>query len=441
MDITKLYDIYLKHPVICTDTRAIEPDCLFFALGGVNFDGNKFAAEALAKGAAYCIVSDNSLSGEKYIKVERTLETLQELALYHRKHFTIPVIAITGSNGKTTTKELVTTVLKCEYKVHATTGNFNNHIGVPLTLLSMPPDIEIAVVEMGANHIGEIKMLCNIAMPTHGLITNIGKAHLEGFGSVEGVRQAKGELFDYLKETNGYAFVNADDLSTFELGRDIIEKTTYGLKNDHHPAVHFTFEQMDGEEGFILKDTNSDVTIRSSMFGYYNASNMLAAYVVGSHFKVRDEMMIGSLSSYTPGANRSEVVNVAGCTVVKDAYNANPSSMENALKAFADRYPKGWVILGAMKELGEESVNAHQQVIDLITTLGFEKVILIGEEFKAAMQGFDRTPVPDFILADNVDDIKKTWDWDQCKTKAVLLKGSRSMYLERLLDGFSQKQT
>ena len=434
MDITKLYDIYLKHPVICTDTRSIEPDCLFFALGGANFDGNKFAAEALEKGAAYCIVSDITLSGDKYLNVESTLETLQQLALYHRKHFTIPVIAITGSNGKTTTKELVTAVLRCEYKVHATTGNFNNHIGVPLTLLSMPQDTEMAVVEMGANHIGEIKMLCGIAMPTHGLITNIGKAHLEGFGSIEGVRQAKGELFDYLKESNGYAFVNADDLATFELGRDIIEKTTYGLKNDHHPAVHFTCEPMDGEEGFILKNTNGDVVIRSSMFGYYNASNILAAYVIGSHFNVREELMIDSLTSYKPGANRSEVVNVGGCTVVKDAYNANPSSMEFALKAFAERYPTGCVILGAMKELGSESVNAHMRIIDLITTLGLKEVILIGEEFKVALQAFNTKPVPDFRIADNVDDIKETWDWGQCNGKAVLLKGSRSMHLERLLD-------
>ena len=433
MELQALYDIFLKNPVICTDTRNIKHGCIFFALQGESFDGNTFASDALAKGAAYAVVSDPNLTGEKYIHVDDTLTTLQSLANFHRKHFNIPFIGITGSNGKTTTKELITTVLSSAFKTHATVGNFNNHIGVPLTLLAMPHSTEIAVIEMGANHIGEIEMLCEIAMPTHGLITNIGKAHLEGFGSIEGVKKAKGELFEYLKKNNGYAFVNNDDPAVVEVSSNIIDKTTYGFIGTENPNVLFTYEAT-SNAGFIIKNDDRSVVIESNMFGNYNATNMLAAYVVGHHFKVDTASIVKTLQDFVPGANRSELVNVGGCIVVKDAYNANPSSMEVALRAFAERYHNGIVILGAMKELGSESENAHQHMIDVINHLGLQRAFLVGQEFKNAFQHFDQPSQPGFIFVDNVEELISTWNWEDYRGQAILLKGSRAMHLEKLLD-------
>lgn len=434
MDIKQLYEIYKTNPVISTDSRHIQEGSIFFAISGSTYDGNQFAADAIEKGATYAVVTDASLKGEKYIIVDNTLETLQSLAIYHRQHFTIPVIAITGTNGKTTTKELVTTVLKSKFKVHATRGNYNNHIGVPLTLLSMPSDTEIAVIEMGANHIGEIKMLCSYALPTHGLITNIGKAHLEGFGSVEGVRQAKGELFEFLKETGGYAFVNADDPAVHDLSENMIDKTTYGFKQDYHPAIYFNYQGDSMDGGFTISDPDNLVTIKSSMFGHYNAMNMLAAYTVGLHFNVERDVIIQQLTSFVPGANRSERIIRSGCTVIKDAYNANPSSMELALHSFAENYPNGCVVLGAMKELGIETDHAHSSIVNRAIDLGFKKIFLVGNEFLSAMpetnSGSDLT-ISNF---NSIEELKEKWDWNDFNCSAILLKGSRSMHLEKLLD-------
>lgn len=433
MELKELYDIYQKHPVVSTDTRKIIKGCLFFALPGSNFDGNKFAAEALNQGAAFAVVSDPALKGDQYIYVENTLATLQALSNYHRRHFDIPVIAITGSNGKTTTKELVATVLSGKYKVHATQGNYNNHIGVPLTLLAMSSETEIAVIEMGANHIGEIKELCEIAMPTHGLITNIGRAHLEGFGSVEGVRIAKGELFDYLKSTNGYAFVNSDDPSTKALGHQLIEKTNYGLRKEENPNVLFEYDGASDDGGFSIRDDKGNVEIHSSMFGQYNAINMVAAYAVGRHFDIEENKIVQLLSGFVPGANRSEIILFHDCTVVKDAYNANPSSMEVSIKSFADRFGDGIVVLGSMKELGNASIESHQSIMALANTLNFKKAFFVGPEFKDAFENLNQ-PLPfNFIFTENVDELKKQWNWNEIAGKAILLKGSRSMQLEKLL--------
>src|SRR4030095_12330369 len=270
MDIPSLYALYREHSTICTDTRKIKEGCLFIGLQGPNFDGGSFSQQALELGAAYAITSDPTFTGPRFIHVDDTLVTLQVLANYHRRQMNIPVIGITGSNGKTTTKELVSSVLSAKFKTQATVGNLNNHIGVPLTLLEMDPDTEILVCEMGANHPGEIRLLCEIAMPTHGLLTSIGKAHLEGFGSIEGVQKAKGELFDYLHHQNGFAFVNLDDPLIEELGRDLPNKLTYGFRSSSSPTILFNYFPNKDKGGFTIQNPAGNITMHSEMFGTYN---------------------------------------------------------------------------------------------------------------------------------------------------------------------------
>ena len=433
MDITTLYALFLQHPDICTDTRKIKPGCLFFALQGANFDGNAFASEALNLGAAYAVVSDPGLQDDQFLHVNDTLLALQSLAQFHRIQLGKPLIAITGSNGKTTTKELVTVVLNEKYNVHATKGNLNNHIGVPMTLLGASSETEIIVCEMGANHKGEIKMLCEIAQPTHGVITNIGQAHLEGFGSIEGIQQAKGELFRYLLDHNGFAFVNVDDHRLAELGKSLPNKITFGFNSSDHPDIHFNYSTGDQHKGFMIQNPRDNVQIQSEMFGDYNASNMLAAYVIGDHFNVPREKMMKSLAAFIPGSNRSESVSYKGCTVIKDAYNANPTSMELALRSFASRFPNGWIILGDMKELGKESLNAHRKIIDVIRELSFQNVALIGKDFKSALVD-QPGQFQNLVTADYIDELKTSWDWNKCEGQTLLLKGSRSMNLESILE-------
>jgi UDP-N-acetylmuramoyl-tripeptide--D-alanyl-D-alanine ligase len=433
MDIPSLYSLFLQHPAVSTDTRKIIPGSIFFALKGEHFDGNRFALQALQSGASYAVVSDTTLTGHNLIHVENTLTALQLLANHHRRQFTIPVLAITGSNGKTTTKELLTTVLSGKYKVHATSGNLNNHIGVPLTLLGISSDIAMVVCEMGANHPGEIAALCQIAEPTHGLITNIGKAHLEGFGSIEGVKKAKGELFEYLGEHHCPGFVNTDDPRLRELGALLEEKITYGFNADADPQFLFAYVQTPGVTGFTLKDTRGLISFHSEMFGQYNASNMLAAYAVGKYFKVDQQVIVDKLTCFIPGANRSEVISYQDCIIVKDAYNANPSSMELAVKAFSNQYPQGWVVLGDMKEVGDESITAHQLIIDLLVTTTFERIHLVGNAFAQAykMTGYSDSR---FVNVENIQTLREAWKWNDCHGKALLLKGSRSMQLEHLLE-------
>lgn len=433
MDIPSLYSLYQKYPFIVTDTRKIIPGCIFFALKGTQFDGNAFALQAIREGATYAVVSDSSLTDERCIHVEDTLQTLQALAHYHRRQIQVPVLAITGSNGKTTTKELVTTVLSKKFKVHATPGNLNNHIGVPLTLLGITPDIEFVVCEMGANHIGEIASLCSIAAPTHGLITNIGKAHLEGFGSVEGVKKAKGELFDYLIAHQGIGFVNTDDPHLRQIGEALIQKVTYGFDSSAKPQNNFSYSTHPGETGFTMTDKHSGLTFHSSMFGHYNASNMLAALAVGRHFKVDEKLIVDSLSEFIPRANRSETIMRNGCLIVKDAYNANPSSMELAVRAFAAQYPDGLLVLGDMKELGTESSAAHRQMLELVASMSFSSIFVVGSAFKEAYEtvGMNDSRISPY---DDIQSLKARWRWDKCNGKAMLLKGSRSMQLETLLE-------
>ncbi|MEP6647203.1 MAG: UDP-N-acetylmuramoyl-tripeptide--D-alanyl-D-alanine ligase [Saprospiraceae bacterium] len=428
-----LYAIYQQQKLISTDTRKIQEGCIFFALQGSNFDGNSFASEALKLGAAYAVVSDPKLSGEKFIFVADTLIALQTLARIHRQSLNIPVIAITGSNGKTTTKELIACALFQKYKVHSTVGNLNNHIGVPLTLLATPGDTEIIVCEMGANHPGEIASLCKLAQPSHGIITNIGYAHLEGFGSIEGVQKAKGELFEYLAKHEGFGFINNDDERLRALGEILRNHISYGFDESALPDVSFAYTTIDDGGGFIIEDLHSDLKIHSEMFGYYNASNVLAACTVADYFKVPKNDIVKSLSSFVPGANRSETIYHKGTRIIKDAYNANPSSMEMALRAFASEYQDGWVMLGDMKELGSTSDQAHQKMITIIQELGFRNVVLVGKSFIKAIEP-NKIAFPNLIIGENIEEIRSIWDWTNFKDQTILLKGSRSMSLEKILE-------
>ncbi len=433
MDIPSLYSLFQEFPLISTDTRKIMRGSIFFALKGAQFNGNTFALQAIREGAAYAVVSDASLAGDQLIHVEDTLQVLQSLANYHRRQIQVPVLAITGSNGKTTTKELVTAVLGGKFKVYATAGNLNNHIGVPLTLLGITPDVEFVVCEMGANHGGEIASLCSIAEPTHGLITNIGKAHLEGFGSMEGVKKAKGELFDYLIANQGVGFVNTDDPHLREIGEALKQKVTFGFDSSAHPQNDFSYTTYPGKTGFTMTDIHSGLTFHSSMFGHYNASNMLAALTIGRHFKVDENLIVDSLSSFISKANRSEIITYNGCLIIKDAYNANPSSMELALRAFAAQYPDGFIVLGDMKELGPESSSAHHHLLELAASMSFNSIYVVGNEFTLA---YEALGIKDSRIMpyDDIQSLKARWQWDKCNGKAILLKGSRSMQLEFLLE-------
>jgi UDP-N-acetylmuramoyl-tripeptide--D-alanyl-D-alanine ligase len=365
MSIEQLYSRYLLNPTVITDSRRIESNCIFFALQGDHFDGNRFAAQAIEDGASLAVVSDPSLEGERYYHVPDTLIALQELARHHRQQLHIPVVGITGSNGKTTTKELVTRVLAMKYKVHATQGNLNNHIGVPLTILGIPPETELLVCEMGANHIGEIEFLCSISMPTHGLITNIGKAHLEGFGSFEGVKKAKGELYEYVEQHNGILFLNADDPSLVSWMTRASHVISYALGDDIPADIRFELIPQPDGRGFSIRDRNTQFVIHSNLFGQYNAHNVLAAYTVGKAFDVDERDIAEAIANYVPGNNRSQTVVQHGCTIIKDAYNANPSSMELAIRAFDTIFHGGIMVLGDMKELGESSISAHAQLMHL----------------------------------------------------------------------------
>ncbi|MES2651307.1 MAG: UDP-N-acetylmuramoyl-tripeptide--D-alanyl-D-alanine ligase [Bacteroidota bacterium] len=427
--IESLYQQYLKHPVICTDTRTITQGCLFFALKGDNFDANTFAIQALGQGAAFAIVDDQQFAThEKCILVSDVLSTLQDLARHHRNQLTIPIIGLTGSNGKTTTKELIKAVLAEKYKTFATKGNLNNHIGVPLSILSLPLDTEIAVIEMGANHQKEIEMLCEIAQPTHGLITNIGMAHLDGFGGFEGVKKGKAELYAYLKKTNGYAFVYRDNPYLIEMSSaaNLNKIVFYGTAKENE----ISGELVDTDPLIELKWANATDThiAKANLTGTYNFENILAAICVGNFFEVSPEAIGKGLADYFPVNNRSQLTKTAFNTVICDFYNANPSSMGAALtnlKALSGNHKT--VIIGDMFELGSEAVEQHLQIAELSNRFNFDEQIFIGENFSAIkdkLKGrfFKTREEASIYLIEN-----------PIKDSLVLLKGSRGMALEQLL--------
>lgn len=421
----ELYKIYLQHPSIQTDTRKLQPGDLFFALKGPNFNGNSFAQKAIETGAAYAIIDDkeSEIPGNS-ILVDDVLTALQQLAAYHRNQFSIPFLAITGSNGKTTTKELIHAVLSSTFKTYTTEGNLNNHIGVPFTLLKIKNDAEIAVIEMGANDMKEIASYCEIARPTHGLITNCGKAHLEGFGSEEGVKKAKGELFDFLRNNNGTVFVMWDYDYLREMSKGILHRIKYGTTDAGISGVPGKSEPY-----LSVKMTNcfSPVIINTQLVGDYNLPNVLAAVSVGKYFNVPEEKIISAIENYVPSNSRSQLLVKNSNTFILDAYNANPSSMRLAIENFSKIIADNKVmILGAMAELGNNSLQEHQAIIDLIKKYEWKKVALVGGDFcklKHPYQSFETS--------------LKAKDWFRqmnFQHTHFLVKGSRSMQMEKTIE-------
>ncbi len=424
MSSKELLDLFLSAPEgVTTDTRMCREGMMFFALKGENFDGNKYASEALDAGCIAAVVDDTSLEGQtNIIVVNDVLETLQGLAREYRRTLDIPVLGLTGSNGKTTTKELTTSVLAEKYRVHATKGNLNNHIGVPLTILSAPKDIELLVVEMGANHIGEITALCSIAEPTHGLITNIGRAHLEGFGGIEGVKKGKGELFDFLRDTGGLAFVNANHEALLEISNGL--KCSYYGNSEHEPQASFV---EGASRSFVWSEGGkTSEALPVQLEGDYNLDNITTAITVGLFFDVDRDAIGKAISNYSPTNNRSQTTSTEHNTILLDAYNANPSSMTGALESFAKNIEGDkLVVLGDMRELGMYSHEAHKEIVALSDRLGLEGVF-VGEEFYAVNDGSGR-----FFA--NTEDLRKVWEVEIIKDKTILLKGSRGMRMEQLL--------
>ncbi len=379
--IDKLYNAYLASRHVTTDSRAITPGCIFFAFRGANFDGNAFAPQALEQGAALCVISDPQYKvDDRCIVVPDVLATLQELAREHRRHLTIPVIGITGTNGKTTTKELVHAVLARRYKTSATAGNFNNHLGVPLTILAIPADTQIAIVEMGANHPGEIAGLCSIADPDCGLITNVGRAHLEGFGSFDGVIRTKTELYRHIAAKNGLVFVNADNEHLMPIAKNIDHHLTYGSSAE--ADTRGTYVSSDPYMHFYFEVGDNVYNTHSHLLGAYNFDNAMAAVAVGLHFGVEPWDIKEAIEAYTPANQRSQWKETANNNLYLDCYNANPSSMAAALRAFSDiKAPHKAAIIGAMRELGSTSLEEHQRLVDTLDKSHLDYCLLIGPEF------------------------------------------------------------
>lgn len=429
----QLYDIYLKGHTISTDTRQITDGCIFFALKGDNFDGNTYAAEALKKGAAYAVVDNPDVATDgKYLLVEDVLTALQDLARHHRKTFTFPVIALTGSNGKTTTKELIAKVLSMKYKTYATKGNLNNHIGVPLTLLAIDAaKYEMAVVEMGANHQEEIALLSSIAQPTHGLITNIGKAHLEGFGGVKGIVKGKGELLDYLSKKKGTVFVNVENEAVMEM---VSKRRAFGEIVFYCTESSPVNPKLIQESPVVTFEGNKGKIVTTHIPGQYNFDNMCAAIAVGNHFGVTDDDAYEAVANYQPDNNRSQIVKRGTNTVIMDAYNANPSSMAAAITNFANMEARHkMVILGDMFELGDASEEEHLALGKLVADAKFDLVILTGKHMQAALPALPKAYYfPDKFSLHN-------WVMDNPQHETlILIKGSRGMALESVLSVMAQ---
>ena len=420
-----LYTIFLQFPSIQTDTRKLQPGDLFFALKGPNFNGNHFAKQALDAGAAYVIIDEPvNFTDNRIIETADALQLLQDLAKYHRQQFTIPFIAITGSNGKTTTKELVYEVLASTYKTYTTKGNLNNHIGIPLTILAVKKDAELAVIEMGANHQNEIAGYCQYTMPTHGIITNCGKAHLEGFGGEMGVMKGKGELFDYLKLHGGTAFIMNDYAYLKQLSEGISSIKTYGTENAEITGLadnsgHFL--QVEMTIGTSIKK------IKTNLVGEYNLPNVLVAVAVGKYFNVADESIQKALENYTPSNSRSQLIEKNGNQIILDAYNANPSSMKAAIENFAKMEGDDKVLLlGAMMELGGESIAEHIAIVDLIDQYHWKAVVLVGGDFKHISHRY--------LYFQQAQEVKEWLQLQAYLGVKLLVKGSRSMQMEKVLE-------
>lgn len=431
MTIADLYPIFLEHRTICTDSRAISSGCLFFALKGEKFDGNTFAIEAINQGAAYSIVDNKALTGHAgCIVVNNVLQTLQDLAKYHRSKINIPVIGITGSNGKTTTKELLYSVLDSRFNTFATKGNLNNHIGVPLSVLAIQSQHDIAIIEMGANHIGEIAALCEISQPDIGIITNIGRAHLEGFGSPEGILQAKTELYSFVCKKNGILFVNSNDHLLIGVKDNFdCTKILYGSFNE--TLVKSKVESSNPFLSLWLYFDDKSEFLVTNLAGNYNEDNILATVSIGLHFGIDIKTICKKISEYKPQNQRSQVINKEYNLLICDYYNANPSSMELALKNFAQMNfeDKGKVVmLGEMKELGKYSDSEHQKIVNLLFELEFSECFLVGACF------FDKTDLHNFKVFENALSLAKYLNENKLYNKAILIKGSRGAEMEKVVD-------
>ncbi len=425
MNIEQLYKIFLQYPSVQTDTRKLQHGDIFFALKGPNFNANQFASQALKAGAAYVVIDEQpSEMNERFILVDDVLTTLQELAKYHRQQFNIPFIGITGSNGKTTTKELVSTVLASHYITYTTEGNLNNHIGIPITLLRVKKDAEMAVIEMGANHQKEIESYCTYVMPTHGIITNCGKAHLEGFGGMDGVRKGKGELFDYLRGHNGTAFIFSDYDYLVDMSKGISAIVRYGTSD-----AEVTGEVITSKPFLKVKMTRGTKLneINTNLVGDYNLPNVLCAVAIGKFFKVPDEKILSAIENYVPSNSRSQMIEKGSNHIILDAYNANPSSMKAAIENFAKINAIDKVLMiGAMMELGEESITEHESIIHLLQQYNWAKVVLVGGDYaKIAHQ---------YIFFENSDKARDWFEQQQFKNSYILIKGSRSMKMEKVLE-------
>jgi UDP-N-acetylmuramoyl-tripeptide--D-alanyl-D-alanine ligase len=425
MDISYIHNLFLKCNSVSIDTRKIESNTLFVAIKGEHFDANTFAEEALEKGASYVIIDDESYYiDQRTLLVENSLETLQELAKFHRAFLKLPIIALTGSNGKTTTKELINVVLSKKFKTKATVGNLNNHIGVPLTLLSFNSQTEIGIVEMGANHKKEIEFLCSLAKPDYGYITNFGKAHLEGFGGVEGVIEAKSEMYTYLSENDKLAFINLEDKIQVEKSK-VLHSYTFGI-NKEQADVNINSIKANP----FVEINYSGLIISTHLIGLYNANNINAALTIGKYFGVEDVAIKEALESYIPENNRSQLLSKGTNQIILDAYNANPSSMEVAVKNFVQLdNPNKVMILGDMFELGQESQQEHEALVNLISN---EKNIIchfVGAAFYA-----NRIEKDNFYFYETFEVFSKYLQEIKIENSSILIKGSRGMALERTLD-------
>jgi len=431
MELEQLHEIYSRSRKVTTDSRSVTEGCLYFALNGERFDGNKFAKNALDSGASYAIIDNNEYYlDDRTILVQNVLETLQNLANYHRRKIQIPVIGITGTNGKTTTKELINAVLSSKYKVSSTKGNQNNHIGVPLTLLSIMPDIELAIIEMGANHPNEIDFLCRIAEPNHAIITNIGKAHLEGFGGFEGVIKTKKELYDYVIDKKGIVFFNSDDSLLSNLLADAsIKMVSYGFSSgslckgkivSSDPYVNIeVINERDGEKDIVF----------SKLVGEYNSDNILAAVCLGLYFKIPLHEIAKAIGNYKPANNRSQLIDTGKNKVILDCYNANPSSTLASLKNFQKMHADfKTVILGDMLELGDEAETEHKNIIQYLLTSTLFQIFLVGDCYQKVSDSY---VVSSFRTS---DELKKWLQINPITNNLILVKGSRGIQLENLIE-------
>tara|TARA_B100000131_G_scaffold277538_1_gene281454 strand:- start:1832 stop:3103 length:1272 start_codon:yes stop_codon:yes gene_type:complete len=421
MEIGSIHKIFLKSNGVSTDSRKVKKNDIYFSLKGPNFNGNEFAKSAIEKGACYAIVDQKEYVIDKsYILVEDCLKTLQNLANYHRKNSKAKIIGLTGSNGKTTSKELIFSVLKNKFKTIATTGNLNNHIGVPLTLLSIKEDTEIAIIEMGANHLKEIETLSNIADPDYGYITNFGKAHLEGFKNLEGVIKGKSELYNHLINKSRLIFINNRDKKQVELTKEYSNKFTFGEQNSDSI---FSVKSINPKINISI----DNILIESNLFGQYNIDNIAAAICIGKYFNLDNENIKAGIERYIPENNRSQIIKKGSNKIILDAYNANPTSMQLALSSFNDmKEEKKIVFIGDMFELGENSHQMHQEIVYTVEKMNFDQTFIIGDLFNKTKHSSN---IKSFK---NLNDLKG--NMDEISNSAILIKGSRGMKLENILD-------